>query len=332
MMRRTTSSRALNRKCRKNSEKVRFGRVGENCLRFLNTHAARQASDVAILTPVRGKFGILFVRIGQWQRLSFKGIFKPAKHKTMQRTFGTAVWAVVCSLFMLAHPAHAQTVPGTALSFNGINQIMIIGGTSVPPPWTAEFWVNRQNANGFSAALLADTYTALKLEQFNYTRQIGFTQFGVTDYLFNYAVPTNTWVHLAFVCNTNTRLYVNGVLQDQNPATISLPLQQLGSDPRFGDYFKGMLDEVRVWNVARSQAQIQANLNRTLSLPQANLLAYWRFDEGSGANAFDSGGSGHTGVLVGGPVWVNSTVPFLPVITNEPASTVIRKPHPDNGK
>ncbi len=205
---------------------------------------------------------------------------------------------------------------GTALRFNGTNSQMQIGKSELSPPWTAEFWVNRQDAPSYSAALLSDTNYALKLEQFNYTRKVGFTRFNVADYVFNYSAPTNKWVHLAFVCDSNTRLYVNGVLTDQNTATISLPMDQLGWDAHSGDYCTGLLDEVRVWNVARSQAVLQANMCRTLSLPQSGLVAYWRFDEGAGTTANDSTGNGNTGTLVNLPLWGwdYSTAPFSPYL------------------
>jgi hypothetical protein len=207
----------------------------------------------------------------------------------------------------------APYIPGAALSFDGVASYVSIGASPVSPPWTAEFWVNRQDAPNYSASLLGDGSTALKLEQFNFTRQVGFTRFGVADYTFNYSAPANTWVHLAFVSDTTTRLYVNGVLQDTYPATIPLPLGRLGYDSSgFADYMRGTLDEVRLWNVARTPAQIQASMNHSLSVPQANLVGYWRFDEGNGTSAFDSSGQGKTGTLQNNPAWVISTAPLVP--------------------
>ena len=207
----------------------------------------------------------------------------------------------------------APSISGTALSFDGVAAYVPIGASPLPPPWTAEFWVNRQDATDYSASLLGDASTALKLEQFNFTRRVGFTQFGVADYTFNYAAPTNTWVHLAFVSDTTTRLYVNGILQDTIVATIPLPLGRLGYDSSGNpDHLRGILDEVRVWNVARTQAQIKASMNHPLSVPQANLVGYWRFDEGSGTSAFDSSGQNKTGTLQNATAWVVSTAPLVP--------------------
>ena len=77
-----------------------------------------------------------------------------------------------------------------------------------------------------------------------------------------------------------------------------------------------------IWNVARSQAQIQAYMNTPLPLPQANLVAYWRFDEGSGNYAYDSSGQGQTGTLINGPAWVPSTAPFIPGVVTLPTSQI----------
>src|ERR1035438_6276095 len=132
------------------------------------------------------------------------------------RDLATAVfrcWRVNTALLFLLAVASTQAKtgpgPGTALSFDGVNGVVGIGAAPLPVPWTAEFWVNRQVAFDNSAILLGDAVTALKLEQFQNTRRVGFTRFGVGDYLFNYTAPTNTWVHLAFVSDTSTRLYVD---------------------------------------------------------------------------------------------------------------------------
>jgi hypothetical protein len=80
--------------------------------------------------------------------------------------------------------------------------------------------------------------------------------------------------------------------------------------------FDGLLDEVRVWNVARTQAQIRADMNRTLAGNEPGLVGYWRLDEGSGQAILDASphhNDGRLGNSAGtdtqDPVWVVSDAP-----------------------
>lgn len=56
--------------------------------------------------------------------------------------------------------------------------------------------------------------------------------------------------------------------------------------------FNGYVDELRIWNVARSAAQIAADRRRILSPGTPGLVGSYRFEEGSGTSVTDSSGSG----------------------------------------
>jgi hypothetical protein len=160
-------------------------------------------------------------------------------------------------------PSFVTGQRGAAFAFNGSNQVYI-GGTSIPVPWTACFWVKRQDTVGGSAALLTSPASGLKLEQFGTSRQVGFTAYGVADYSFSYSVPTNTWTHLAFVATqAGTVLYTNGVAVATNAATVSLPLSVLGSASNGADPLRGLLDEVTLFNRALAPAEITNVVNTT---------------------------------------------------------------------
>ena len=45
------------------------------------------------------------------------------------------------------------------------------------------------------------------------------------------------------------------------------------------EHFAGTIDEVRIWNIARSQEQIRGDMNRSLSGTEPGLVGYWKFDE-----------------------------------------------------
>ena len=79
------------------------------------------------------------------------------------------------------------------------------------------------------------------------------------------SLTVNTWSHLALTYDGATlRLYVNGVqvssvAQTGNLLTSTNPLQ-IGGDSIFGQYFAGTIDEVRVYNTALNQAQVQSDM------------------------------------------------------------------------
>src|SRR5262249_49340955 len=83
------------------------------------------------------------------------------------------------------------------------------------------------------------------------------------------AVAANTWTFLTMTYDRTTiRLYVNGTQVGTLAATGAIatstnPLQ-IGGDGIYGQYFRGTIDEVRVYNGARTQAQIQTDMNPPL--------------------------------------------------------------------
>jgi hypothetical protein len=92
------------------------------------------------------------------------------------------------------------------------------------------------------------------------------TSFDEGDYL----SPMGEWRHIAGVYDADTQkksVYINGNLIKQWNCTGSLGAMEL---PRFElglgreGWADAKLDEVRVWKVARTQADIQATLNRKL--------------------------------------------------------------------
>lgn len=82
--------------------------------------------------------------------------------------------------------------------------------------------------------------------------------------------------------------------------------------------FKGYIDEVRVWNVARTAVQIADEYNRELSTPQGGLIAYYKFNEiAPSQTATDETGSFNGALLpsgyANGPQWSDGPDISLPV-------------------
>ena len=77
----------------------------------------------------------------------------------------------------------------------------------------------------------------------------------------------NTWHHVAFTYDGDKgRLYVDGVPVDStsNPAKWSGKVPDAVSLSFIGARFRGKLDEVRVWDVVRTEAEIKANMDLSL--------------------------------------------------------------------
>jgi len=126
-------------------------------------------------------------------------------------------------------------------------------------------------------------------------------------------ITPTVWHHAAASYDGATwRLYLDGVLENtlfvgQPPRWDSIQhaalASALNSSGVPNGFFAGVLDEARIWNYARSSSQIASNLSRTI--PSApGLLGRWSLDETNGTVAADSSGTGATGTLFNGPVWI----------------------------
>ena len=127
------------------------------------------------------------------------------------------------------------------------------------------------------------------------------------------AVPTDQWVHVAFVINNAIGfLYVDGVqVGTGSLSTVNTPAGnenvKIGQRVAGGSIpFSGTIDEVRVWSIARTQSEIQANISNELCSLDPNLQLYLRLNEGvAGANnlgvvnALDDSGNSYTATLSG---------------------------------
>tara|TARA_R110002050_G_scaffold300722_2_gene471897 strand:+ start:37718 stop:40324 length:2607 start_codon:yes stop_codon:yes gene_type:complete len=127
------------------------------------------------------------------------------------------------------------------------------------------------------------------------------------------AVTLNQWTHVAFVLSGGTGyLYANGVQVGTGSLTsVNTPSGNsnlvIGNRVSGGNIpFSGKIDEVRVWNYAKTAAQIIADTGRIICPPRTGLVAYHNFDNGTagGSNSgittsADSSGLGNNGTLSG---------------------------------
>ena len=106
------------------------------------------------------------------------------------------------------------------------------------------------------------------------------------------AVPVGRWSDVAVTYDGATlRLYVNGDEVSRRGAAGAIqssgdPLWIGGNRP-YGEFFHGVIDEVRVYSRALDAGEIRADMARQLG-PAEGLMAAYAFDEGEGATAADS--------------------------------------------
>src|SRR5262249_35038899 len=78
-------------------------------------------------------------------------------------------------------------------------------------------------------------------------------------------LPANTWTHVASVyTGAQLRIYINGALLATAPASGSYEVNAkplwIGGNAVYGEHFKGKLDDIRIYNRALSQAEVQRDL------------------------------------------------------------------------
>jgi hypothetical protein len=99
------------------------------------------------------------------------------------------------------------------------------------------------------------------------------------------------WVQIAMIWDgTAVKTYVNGALRITSmragaPAALATGRStlSLGCNPTNKLCFNGMFDELRIWNVARSAAEIMATFDKPLVGNEPGLIGYWKFDEAPGS-------------------------------------------------
>jgi hypothetical protein len=124
------------------------------------------------------------------------------------------------------------------------------------------------------------------------------------------------WTHIAVVYQNNAAtVYINGVASTTATPSpggkIVHPSTTLGGGV-YG-YYRGKLDEVRVWNTARTGAEISADYTRVLSGAEPNLQTYWRFETLTGGQTSATVPTGQAAQLNGTVTAVDSYTAPKPV-------------------
>lgn len=163
---------------------------------------------------------------------------------------------------------------GGALSFNGSSLVTIPNASSLQltTAMTLEAWVRPTTVPNRWVDVIykgKDNYYLMASTDRNMVPAAGGIFDGGPGTTKTYGaepLPANTWTHLAATYDGATiRLYVNGTEVSAASRTGTLLKQNkpltIGGDTFYGQYFSGLIDEVRVYNRALSPAELQADMN-----------------------------------------------------------------------
>ena len=236
-----------------------------------------------------------------------------------------------------------------AYKFNGTNNYIEVpyAAENHPSNFTIELWARLdQTTNNFQSPLSSrygsapwnnlsgyNFYAVNGLEKWSFTAGSGAWE-GI-----NTSISTNKeiydgntlkfgiWTHLASTYDGTTyRFYVNGVLAGSKTAGYSrvgfnsIPARPLriGAGRTEGSatyFFNGAVDEVRIWNYARTQNEINNNKNAVLSGQETGLVSYYSFDNGNASN--ETGVSARDGTLYNSPTIITRNTPYQANIDEE---------------
>ena len=191
--------------------------------------------------------------------------------------------------------------PSTALKLDGIDDYIDCGSTvSAPNIKTLECWVKFSSLSGVQE-IVSKSRSSNGIELLIYSNSLAFFCMNTVSNVSHIDYPvsnlaTGQWYHIAATWNgtdrTTMALYVNGVLvgtraDGGNVGATGVSDPGAGTKLMVGNwndgarFLNGSIDEVRVWDRLRTQAELRAAAYDTLPRTTPGLLAYLRMDQGS---------------------------------------------------
>lgn len=218
-----------------------------------------------------------------------------------------------------------QPGSGYALQFDGINDFVAAPAPAISGAYTFETWVRFSSAVTAQQNILA---TSTGNPAASYAYQI---KTDVNGRFVHHAHPNGTqtitgttvadsgrWYHIAITATENDmiRLYVNGVEEGTASAAGTLwngAVTLFAGHATGGNagWFKGVSDELRVWNTALSETEIRERMCRKITAADPlypSLIYHFDYDEGFGQMLYMTQDS-TTGAVTGAS-WVVSGAPI----------------------
>ncbi len=185
---------------------------------------------------------------------------------------------------------------GQALSFDGATQFAEV---PVPPaslqPTTAitvEAWVNMSTTGSYGIVGTWDDATGNNRTYLLATSNgkpgfyVSSNGTNTPSAIATAAIATSSWHHLSGTFDgSNIKVYVDGTLQTKTAFTGTIATNThalgIGRTDSFGvtNYWPGSIDEIKIWNTARTLTEVQYDMYARPDGTEAGLVGYWSFDE-----------------------------------------------------
>lgn len=238
--------------------------------------------------------------------------------------------------------AHAQsTCPNYAMLFDGVNDAIRIAGFPTTDEMTIEFWFywdpNSAGTYAILSSLDDETYYGYRINNDGYRIRME-SEIGVTARFGSFEQGPQ-WYHLAITFEPyGTFYFINGQGYDENNGFFLSGDSFLESFPSTlhigagvgATNFRGMIDELRIWNTIRTAQQIRDNMHSRLVGNESGLVAYYPFDEGSGTSTTDASIGSNNGTLQNGTAWVETDLVITgcpdctnPFVSTQPADEIV---------
>ncbi|GAB4323398.1 MAG: hypothetical protein Kow00127_16070 [Bacteroidales bacterium] len=211
--------------------------------------------------------------------------------------------------------AHMYSMTNNALHFDGVNDFVDATATATGLPQgnaarTMEAWIKTTANPGFQNIYSwGRTSTNMRSSIGLRIDHLAFVG-AFNDLDGSIIINDGNWHHVAVSFDGSMMsLYVDGVLDISSAMSLNTTDQNLliGTIalPYTGEYWEGWIDEVRIWDVAKTQAEIQTLMNTPVCSPDPNLIVNYNFNQGvAGGNnqgvttLADNSGNGYDGMLM----------------------------------
>lgn len=217
-----------------------------------------------------------------------------------------------------------QNKSGTAVNFDylrGGHVTIPAFNAAIGNNFTFEAWINPKgefNNNHFIFGQ-SNGIGAFEIATIAGSRKLGAVINGsVPASTTNEVIVENTWQHIAYTKTgvSGHQFFING---EAVATTVSLTttfsdtndIKQIGWEPLYTG-FNGFIDEVRLWNYAKTQNEISGLKDIAITGLESGLVACWGFDERFGTVALDRSPNQRHGTYLSGYSWVDSPLDTKP--------------------